>query len=176
MEEALGGNQINLRLGFNWRPSDQFSFKLDVMWADRDGWLLHQGGQNFTTFKATQWTPSLSLDYFLTARQQLRASLQWVGIKAREDQFYLIPDTPGDLVETTKPAGGSNSFSKSQLSFQVRYRWELAPLSDLFIVYTRSADKGLALQDNSFSDLFEKAFDDPLQNILVIKLRYRIGS
>ena len=62
------------------------------------------------------------------------------------------------------------------MSFQIRYRWELAPLSDLFVVYTRSTDKGFALRDNTFSDLFEKGFNDPINDVFVIKLRYRFGS
>ncbi len=175
-EEMLGGNQINVSAGINWRPSDRLSLDLNVMWADRNGWLLHQGSDDFTTFKAEQWVPNISLGYFFNARQQIRASLQWVGIRAQEDEFYLIPDKPGDLVKTTKPAGGSDSFGLSQMSFQVRYRWELAPLSDLFVVYTRVSDKGFALQTNTFSDLFERGFNDPLGDFFVVKLRYRFGS
>ena len=54
--------------------------------------------------------------------------MQWVYIRAREDEFYLVPNTPGELLKTPKPAGPSDSFGLSQMSFQVRYRWEIAPL------------------------------------------------
>ncbi len=165
-EEALGGDQVSLRGGFNF----------NLRWADRDGWLLHQGGENFTTFQAEQWIPGLAIDYFLTAKQQFRASLQWVGIRAEEDLFYVIPETPGDLIEVDKPPGPSDSFGKTQLSFQIRYRWELAPLSDLFVVYTRGADEGVPFLDNNFSDLFDHAVDNPLVDLFVVKLRYRFGS
>ena len=128
------------------------------------------------TFNALQWGPKLSLDYFLTARQQLRASLQWVGIQARQDEFFLVPLTPGNLVPALPPPGPPRSFGLSQLSFQVRYRWELAPLSDLFVVYTRLSDRGVALGQNTFSDLFRDGWDNPLADIFVVKLRYRFGS
>ena len=87
-EEMLGGNQINVSAGINWRPSDRLSLDLNVMWADRNGWLLHQGSDDFTTFKAEQWVPNISLGYFFNARQQIRASLQWVGIRAQEDECH----------------------------------------------------------------------------------------
>ncbi len=173
-EERLGGDTTIQRIWFNWRPSDRFSLTSNVGHIVRDGWLLHQEDRNFTTFEAEQWEVRLSSDYFLTARQQFRASLQWVGIRAQEDEFYLVPNQPGDLIPVGKPPGPSDSFSLSQMNLQVRYRWEIAPLSDLFIVYTRLVDNATALK--SFSDTFSDGYDNPLGDFLVVKLRYRFGS
>lgn len=175
-EEMLGGRQISVGGGLTWRPNDRFSFRLRYTWADRDGWLIHQEGRNMTTFKAEQWVPSLNMDYFFSARQQLKATLQWVGIKAIEDEFWEVPSSPGALVKVAKPVGPSDSFGKSQMTFQLRYRWEIAPLSDLFIVYIRGADKGLALGDNTFSDVFQAGWEDPTADTFIVKLRYRFGS
>jgi hypothetical protein len=61
------------------------------------------------------------------------------------------------------------------MSFQARYRWEIAPLSDLFIVYTRGGN----LPGNTFDDytgLLTEAWSEPVVDTLVIKLRYRLGS
>ncbi len=176
MEEDLGGDTYTGNLSLRWRPNDRFSTGIRLAYMDRDGWLLHQEDRNMTTFQAEQWAPTLDVEYFITAKQQLRASLQWVGIKAREDEFYLVPDDTGRLIPVPKPDGPSDDFSVSQVSFQARYRWELAPLSDLFIVYTRIADFSNRLQDESFSDIFSDAWNEPFFNSLVIKLRYRIGS
>jgi len=175
-DEALGGDTYTSSASLSWRPSDRFSLNLSVEYQDRDGWLLHQEASNFTTFKAEQWIPKLIVDYFLSAKQQFRVSLQWVGIKAKEDEFFLIPAKPGDLIATVKPAGPPDSFSLSQISLQARYRWEIAPLSDIFVVYTRLADQDAALGDSGFSEIFSNSYDAPLANILVIKIRYRFGS
>ncbi|MEX2327616.1 MAG: DUF5916 domain-containing protein, partial [Pseudomonadales bacterium] len=174
--EDLGGDHYFFGGGLTWNPNDQLTVNASVGYRDRKGWLLHQEDKNFTTFDAEQWGPRLSLDYFLTAKQQLRAAMQWVGIKAKESEFYLIPDTPGDLIPTTKPTGPSDSFGISQLSFQVRYRWEIAPLSDLFVVYTRVSNRGVALRQNDFLDLFDDGWQNPLADVFVVKLRYRFGS
>ena len=179
-QELLGADTLVAESGLNWRPNDRFTALLEVKYQDRGGWLLHQGGDLFATFKAEQWQSSLSFDFFFTARQQFRVSLQWFGIKARESDFYRIPDRPGDLIPIDKPTGPgsrpSYDFSVSQYSFQARYRWEIAPLSDVFIVYTRQADLPAALQDEGFRDLFSNAWDQPLADFLVLKLRYRFGS
>jgi hypothetical protein len=175
-EEHLGGDTYTADFHLNWRPTDRFSVWLSATYQNRDGWLLHQEDANFTTFKAEQWEPEFNVDYFISARQRFRVSLQWIGIKAREKDFYLIPPEPGDLIETSKPPGPTDDFSFSQLSFQLRYRWEIAPLSDLYVVYTRLGDKSSRLHDASFSDVFTNAFDDPIGNLLVFKIRYRFGS
>ena len=175
-DEDLGGNTYSGNVSLSWRPSDRFSLSVRVRYQNRDGWLLHQEGENFTTFKAEQWIPKFSVDYFLSAKQQFRVSLQWVGIKAKEDEFFLIPTVPGDLIATVKPAGPPDSFSLSQISLQARYRWEIAPLSDIFVVYTRLADQGAALGNSDFSDIFSNSYDAPLSNVLVFKIRYRFGS
>ncbi len=175
-EENLGGDSYNYQLEVNWRPTDRFSLGVSVDYRDRDGWLLHQGDANFTTFTAEQWQPKLSLEYFFSARQRFRISVQWVGIRAEEDKFFIIPSRPGELIPTAKPPGPSDSFSISDLVFQARYRWEIAPLSDLFIVYTRTSDLARPLGNSSFGDLIDNAWNEPIGNQLVVKVRYRFGS
>lgn len=178
--ELLRGPAYLTEAGVAWQPDPRVKASLELKHEDRHGWLLHQGQDLFATFDAEQWQASLGLDYFITARQQLRVSLQWIGIKARERDFYRIPARPDDLIPIEKPTGPgarpSYDFSLSQYSFQARYRWEIAPLSDIFVVYTRQADLAAALQDNSFRDVFTNAWDEPLADFLVVKLRYRFGS
>jgi len=173
-EENLGDDTLVSRLSFSWRPDDRFALNFQVRHFKRKGWLLHQEDRNMTAFDAEQWTPSVSAEYFISARQQLKFSLQWVGIKAREREFYRVPDESGDLIEVVKPAGPTDSFSLSQMALQLRYRWEIAPLSDVFVVYTRQVDQGSRLK--SFSESFSDGYDNPVLNALVFKIRYRFGS
>jgi len=179
-QEMLDGEKLSLGAELTWRPSDQFAVGLEVKYIDRDGWLLHQGDDLFATFEAEQWMPEFSVEYYISARQQLRLSFQYIGIKAREKDFYRIPDRPDDLIPIAKPSGAgarsSYDFSVSQYTLQARYRWEFAPLSDIFLVYTRQADLRTALGEASFNDLFNDAWQDPLNDVLVFKIRYRFGS
>ena len=174
--EHLGGDTYIVGAFLDWRPTDRFGVSVKSGYQDREGWLLHQEDKNFTTFSAEQWTPKVSVDYFVSAKQQLRVSMQWVGIKAKEDEFFAIPDKPGKLISGPKPAGASDNFSVSQMSFQARYRWEIAPLSDVFLVYTRLAYQSARLADADFSNVFTNSYDEPLVNVFVFKIRYRLGS
>jgi hypothetical protein len=100
--------------------------------------------------------------------------LQWVGVRAEEDEFFTLDVNSNELIPGAKPAGPSDDFSLSLLNFQLRYRWEMAPLSDLLIVYTKADARRTDLQE--FSDLFEQSWDMPLGDQLVVRLRYRFGT
>jgi hypothetical protein len=63
----------------------------------------------------------------------------------------------------------------NRMTVQLRYRWQIAPLSDLFVVYTRGSNLTNNTVDDSFDDLFTDALDQPVIDFLVIKLRYRFG-
>jgi hypothetical protein len=175
-QEDLGGNTYTTEASLDWRPTDRFSLGLTTIYKDRKGWLLHWAGQQMNTFDAKQLMPRFHVDYFLTAKQQFRISLQWVGIKADEAETYLVPDDPGHLIPIERPPGPPRDFYISQMSFQARYRWEIAPLSDVFVVYTRLADRDGPLAGQDFNDLFDDAIDFPFFNALTIKIRYRLGS
>ncbi len=145
------------------------------VYYDSNDWLLHQFERRMATYDAIQWEPKLTLEYYISADQQFRTSLQWVGIKADADQVYLVPLKPGELVKVPDP-GERGDFSVSNLIFQARYRWEVAPLSELFVVLTIQANQTRALGDSTFESLFNDAFESPMYNSLVMKIRYRLGT
>ena len=179
-QEMLSGDSYGYGAMLSWRPSSRFGVEFKVNYDDRHGWLLHQGNDLFATFDAQQWLPQVSVEYYISARQQVRLAFQYIGIKAREDEFFRIPNRPDDLIPIDKPTGpGARArydFSVSQYNLQLRYRWEFAPLSDIFLVYTRQADRLASLDRETFDDLFNNAWQEPLTDVLVFKIRYRFGS
>jgi len=172
--QDLYGGSFRTWGGLTWQPRPDLVMTAGVAHTDIDGWLLHQGGQDFTTFTGTRWQPDLAVDFYPSATQQFRVVLQWVGIRAFEDRFFALQSDPGRLAEGVKPLGPSDDFSISTLNFQVRYRWQIAPLSDLFVVYTKGDARRSGLLE--FSDLLQESWQDPLGDQLVVKLRYRFGS
>ena len=74
------------------------------------------------------------------------------------------------LVEQT-----SGDFAVSRLTSQLRYRWEIGPLSDLFVVYTRGSNLPGRV-DEGFGELFDDALSEPIVDLILLKLRYRFGN
>ncbi len=175
-EEDIGPNNINYSASAEWRPTDRLMFEVDVDYRDREALLIHRGGSRMTSYEATEWSPEINASYFITAKQQFRLAMQWTGIKAHEDRNFAIDQTDvRHLSPIAKPNTVDDSFTVSRMSFQARYRWEIAPLSDLFIVYTRGSNLPSDM-NSEYQDLLFDAWSDRITDTWVIKLRYRLGN
>jgi len=134
---------------------------------------VHRGGGAYTSFEAHQWAPRLESSYFISAKQQIRLTMQWNALKAFEDRFWQVdPTRLTHLQPVPNPDNEPDDFVISRLTFQARYRWEIAPLSDLFLVYTRGSNlPGDSFCD--FPDLLEQSWNDRIVDTVAFKLRYR---
>lgn len=175
-QETIDGLRRRYRLDVTYRPLPSLSARVQVRYTQRDGWLLYQGNRQFATFETTEWQPGLQLEAFISSRQQLQLNVDWVGIKAYEDDALQLSATEGELQPGARAAGATaRDFAVSDVNLQLRYRYELAPLSDLFVVYNR----GGRLPNprlTGFNDLFADTFSDPFAETLVVKVRYRFGT
>lgn len=175
-DDELGDPAYLADIGFTLSPITRLRIDYDIRYRDSKGWLLYRGDNNFNRYFSEQLSQIVGLDFFITAKQQLRATMQWTGINATTRDFWMLPEELGELeVRELDPDEESGDFTISRLTAQLRYRWEIAPLSDLFIVYTRGSNVP-SLGQADFDRLFSEAFKDPIVNLLVMKLRYRFGS
>ena len=173
--EDMKGRKAEGELEFTWYPQSNISFETELKYVDGSGgWLLHQQEKDFTSFFHQKWETEFKFNYFINAKQQLSVNLQWVGIQAHENKFYEIDAENYILNEINKPYEDSDNFSISDLSVQLRYRWQIAPLSDVYFVATKSGSN--TAKYTSFGDLAEDTIDRPLSDEIILKLRYRFGS
>lgn len=176
MQEQLSGWTYQGGVGFTYKPNQRFSLDLDLNYADRNGWLLNWVGPAFNTYDAADFQPRMAMDFFISARQQFRMTMQWAAIKAKEQTRYLLPqDGDGNLVPVDTDPDGARDFVIDRMTLQLRYRWQIAPLSDLFVVYTRGSNVEDLNVDEDFGELFRNALEEPVIDYFVIKLRYRFG-
>jgi hypothetical protein len=66
-------------------------------------------------------------------KQELRVKLQTLAVGAKLRQAYEI-SPEGRAIPTNEHVDG---LGVANLGFQIRYRYEIAPLSNLYIVYNR---------------------------------------
>jgi sulfate adenylyltransferase subunit 2 len=95
----------------------------------------------------------------------------------QEMLLTTFSERQGRLIERDRlPTDASDDFTISDTVLQLRYRWELAPLSELFVVYNRGGRLLSSDPDDRFGDLFADSLSRPFGNLFVMKLRYRLGS
>jgi hypothetical protein len=173
-EEDLGDWSYNVVFGLTYLPVDQISIAFDLSYRDRSGWVVHQGDRNFGVFDADEWQPSLDVNWFIAPGHQLRWNMQWAGVRATDKGFFAIPQGDGDLLAATREQENYD-FNISRLTTQLRYRWEIAPLTDFYLVYNRG--NSLRLEDEyDVLDLFDESLREPVIDSVVAKLRYRFSN
>ena len=91
-------------------------------------WIARLG-----SFRADTARLAMNLQWQLGHRQELRVKLETIALDARLRQAWQVG--PGGRPVPTGEA--IPDFSLANLGFQVRYRYELAPLSYLYIAYVR---------------------------------------
>ena len=173
-QENLGDWTYQAKFGVTYRPVDVFTAALDVTYRRRDGWIVYQGANNFGAYHGSEWQPKIDVSWFMAAKHQLRLSMQWAGVRAREEGFFAVPIGDGDLIPAARTLP-DHDFGLSIITAQLRYRWEIAPLTDLFVVYNRGSLDRVS-STPGFSDLFDDAFSDPVIDSIVVKLRYRFAN
>lgn len=94
-----------------------------------------------------------------------------MGLDAEGRTAYSVAGGPRARVLGPRPA----NFSLAQFGLQLRYRFELAPLSDLYVVYGRGGEffeEGGRRRGTG--GLWSDALDAVVADQLFVKLRYRL--
>lgn len=175
--ESLGGMSKKISSGLKMRPTDNLNLEISATYRDRNNWLIHDGGRNFTTYNAGNLSLSFKADIFINARNQFSTSLNWVGVDATQHRYYQTPDKAGYLLPVAiDPAATTNrNFIVSELIWQTKYRWEFAPLSELILVYNHLSDIDDS-SDTRFTGLFNNAINQPIVKQFILKVRYRFDG
>ncbi|MEO7148361.1 MAG: DUF5916 domain-containing protein [Rhodanobacteraceae bacterium] len=172
---GLAGNQL---LGYDakFTPtyfiSDAFSVYAGLYYEHTPSWLVWQHDNLIGAFDQHTLELDSGFDWHIGERQELRLKLQAIGLDARLRQGYRVM-VNGGAVASNDPI---DSFGARNLGLQIRYRYELAPLSYLYIVYGRG---GFAL--DPFGDdvtpgapsLLGQSFSLRDDEQFLIKLNYR---
>jgi hypothetical protein len=108
--------------------------------------------------------------WLIGSKQELRVRLEALGLDAEARRAWVVAAN-GSPIRNNDPV---ESFALRNLGFQVRYRYEFAPLSYLYLAYVR----GGALFDTgagrySVEDELRGAFDLRDSEQLLVKLSYR---
>ena len=109
------------------------------------------------------------VNWNIGSRQELRVKLQALGLDAALKETIRVQPGGGYVVVDDPDVG---DFSVRTLGFQIRYRYELAPLSYLYVVYGRGGFRQDAFTDGP-DILLRDSFDLRDDEQLLVKLSYR---
>lgn len=166
--EGARGMGATLYLEPQYHFNDRMNLALGLQMQKVPDWLLWQGGNLLGSFDSEMLELKAAFNWIIGGRQELRVKLQAIGLDAELKQAWRVA-ADGTPRRSNEPVP---DFSLRNLGFQVRYRYELAPLSDLYLVYAR----GGAMQDEYSRGAREQlrdSFDLRDDEQLLVKLSYR---
>lgn len=147
---------------------DTFSVSLGAQVQRQPDWLVWQTDTLVGRFNQTLLQLDAGLNWNIDPRQELRVRLQAIGIDAPLRQAIRVAGD-GSVYRVDDPVA---DIGVRNLGLQIRYRYELAPLSYLYLVYAR----GGYLQDEE-AEGAERLLRDSFQlrdsDQLLLKLSYR---
>ena len=123
------------------------------------------------TFRSDMVFANAGVTWLVDQKQELRVRLEALGLDARASQAFRVQDD-GTPLAVDEPL---EDFALRNLGFQVRYRYELAPLSYLYVAYVRGGslyEQGMGPFDSA-GRLLADAFDLRDSEQLLVKLSYR---
>ncbi|MDR7067747.1 hypothetical protein J2X02_000564 [Pseudoxanthomonas japonensis] len=173
-EAFTGGLAGNRRLGAGagytgtYFINDAFSLYGGFYALYTPDWLVWQREDLVGGFQRRQVSLDAGLNWVMTDRHQLRVKMQAIALDARMQDAWRF-DRQGQALVAPDPV---NDFSVRNLGFQIRYRYELAPLSYLYVVYARGGYEQRTGTDG-VQDLLQDSVRLRDDEQLVVKLSYR---
>jgi hypothetical protein len=153
-----------------WYPLDQLTLRAIVRPQWSDDWLLWERDNTFGVYDAERLDLDLRVDWIPTPKHELRVKLQWIGIRAEPQRAYRN-DPRGHLLHSSDML---RPFTVSNFGLQIRYRYEIAPMSELFVVYGRGGFDLLTDDDRDVSSLLGHITDVRDAEQILVKVRYRL--
>ena len=172
--DGLAGNDLvgyRLELEPRYFVSDALNLYVGLELEHKPDWLVWQQDTLFGSFERHQTNVSAGFTWIMTSRHELRLKLQAIGLDARLRQAYRV-DAAGNSIPTDEPV---SDFSVSNLGVQLRYRYEFAPLSYVYVVYGRGGfeqENTAPGSDQAVRDSFSLRDDEQL----LIKVSYRFET
>jgi hypothetical protein len=157
------------KIAGSYFPNDNLKLSLQYRIRKEDEWLIWTEDNKFGLFDSEQDTISIGLNWFRGNKHEIRLKGQFVSLQA-DNPRSLVSDQKGYLYESDESI---KAFTQGVASFQIRYKYEIAPLSYLYLVYSkggRNYDEDEAL---SRSEIFEAPWNNPSDEVYSIKFRLK---
>ena len=157
------------RASIKFMPLDNLSFNMSYNHSEEKNWLNWLDDNLLATYERKQRTSVFELEWFKNNQHELRIKAQLVAFTGRNPTPYL-GNEKGKLV----PIDISISpITISELAFQVRYRYEIMPLSYLYLVYSKGGRVSANDEEDNLSNLYRRPWNSPEKENFTVKLRYR---
>ena len=152
-----------------YTPADSISYSIFYQDLQEKDWLNWLENNLLGTYDKRQRLTVAGINWFKGDKHELRLKAQMVAFTARSPKAYLANNF-GDLIRADIPIP---PITLSDLAFQIRYRYEIKPLSYFYLVYTKGGRVVQYDEEDNLGEIYQRPWDDPETDTITVKLRYR---
>ena len=150
-------------------PNDNLTIKTEIRIKKEKEWLNWIDQNNLATFDLKKKIISIDLNWYNSSKHEIRLKSQFIALEA-ENPRSLVSNYAGYLSQGSSEV---KPFTNGVASFQVRYKYEIAPLSYLYVVYSKGGSVYDEDDDKNTSQIFKDPWEEASDEVLSIKLRLK---
>ena len=150
-------------------PNDNLTIKTEIRIKKEKEWLNWIDQNNLATFDLKQKIISIDVNWYNSSKHEIRLKSQFIALEA-ENPRSLVSNYAGYLSQGSSEV---KPFTNGVASFQVRYKYEIAPLSYLYVVYSKGGSVYDEDDDKNTSQIFKDPWEEASDEVLSIKLRLK---
>ena len=167
--DSKGNHKKFFKIAGSFFPNDFMKINTQLRIREESEWLNWIDSNNLATYDLTQKTISIDMNWFKGNKHEIRLKSQFVALEA-DNPRSLASDINGYLIQSNSEV---KSFTKGIASFQLRYKYEIAPLSYLFVVYSKGGDDYEDETDRGTSSILKSPWENPSDELFSIKFRLK---
>jgi len=150
-------------------PNENIRVRSELRIKKEKEWLNWIDSNHLAAYNLNQRIFSINLDWFKGSKHEIRLKSQFVALQAKNPRS-LNSNLNGYLSLSEKSV---KPFSNGISSFQIRYKYEIAPLSNIYVVYTKGGNVYEEEDERSFSSIFRDPWENPDNEIFSLKVRLK---
>ena len=165
---AFTERTTNVSTGIRYFPIDNLRFYLKLSHKKTNDWFIWRSDNHYATYQSKNTTIKLNMRWYPDDRQELQVKLEAVAFRNQDGKGWTA-DSAGNL---SSLGTAETSINTGRLSFQIRYKYEIAPLSNIYLVYTRGGNNFFE-DEAGTSKIYRETWENPESNRLVLKARIK---
>jgi hypothetical protein len=168
-QEGYEGWAVGIRSNVTWYPNEKLNINLSLNPQRSSDWLRWIRGKQIGGFSNDQLTSTIGVNWFPAESHEIRLRTQWNAINAKAEKSYNI-GADSRLIADNAPL---MDFTANGFALQLRYHYEIAPMSDLYISYSRGGYDYIEDHDQGILGLLGDSTRLRDSDQIYIKLSYR---
>jgi len=165
---SFSNSEKSIGLGGNYYPSDDLKLSMRIHKRTSSSWINWLGDNKIGVYPLDRFSIRVNATWFPKENHELRIKFQTTVMEVETGVEWLA-DNAGNLNPTNVSVAG---FDLGQLAFQIRYKYEISPLSNFYAVYTRGG-RHYEDDDVSVSEIIGGTWDNPKEDRFTLKLRIK---